>query len=193
MEWGAGGYQNLQVRTTRQQVGDACRGGQEMLEVVEHEEERAAVQRFLQGFDQGLTDSLLDAARLGDGRDDQTRIGDGRERDENNPTGKLLDEVSRDLEAEAGLPNSARARQGDQANVGPSQRVLGPSGLLVAADQACQDSRQIGERPDEVRALPKSRKIRGRWTGAACGKLQPDALGGSELESIGQEVYRRPA
>jgi hypothetical protein len=81
---------------------------------------------------------------VGDRRGDQVRIADRGEIDEVVCIREVVEQLGRDLEAQAGLAGAAGAAQCDQANVGPSQQRCHRGDLAPATDQRGWLRRQVG-------------------------------------------------
>ena len=83
----------------------------------------------------------LDADRLRDRRRDQLWVAHRRQRDEVHPTIESVDQVGRDLKAEACLAHAARPGEREQPCV--PQQLLGLLDVALAPDEAGQLGRQI--------------------------------------------------
>ena len=141
----AAGDERLEAGTAVQQIGDMRRtgggwvlgcGGEQVLEVVEYQEERAPAQRGDERVEQRLFGHLAHAERLRDQRQNLIRIRDAREWNEEGAVGEVIERIGGDLQGEASLAGAAGAEQRDEAHVGPSEQpVTEVVALALAPDE----------------------------------------------------------
>src|SRR6266568_6854787 len=87
--------------------------------------------------------SLFDPERLGDSGDNQVRIANGSQRDEADTAGKVIEQVSRYLQAQAGFADAAGTRQGHKAHLWLPQKGTCCLYLLFASNQWGELGRQV--------------------------------------------------
>src|SRR2546425_676106 len=88
---------------------------------------------------------LFETKRLGDSGNDQVRIAHGSQRDEAGAVCKGIDQVSRYLQTQARFANTARAREGYEAYLWPSQEGRYCLYLFFASNQRGELPRQVVE------------------------------------------------
>ena len=118
-------------------AGDVVGGVGQVLEVVEHEQERAV--------GDVLGDVLLGAERLRDGRQDELRVVERRERHPEDAVREAVGRGARRLQREACLADAARAGQRQQARLARAQqRRRAASSSSVAAEERRRGDGQVG-------------------------------------------------
>jgi hypothetical protein len=127
----------------RQERGQDRRGGDDLLEVVEQEEDPAAVDRGGKLLLQGVAGDLAGAERLGDRRQDQRLVGDGAERDEGDAVRERRRRPAGYLDRQPRLADAAGTGQGQQADVLALQEVEAGCDLSLAANERSQGLGQI--------------------------------------------------
>jgi hypothetical protein len=143
-----------------QNVLDQGDGGQQMLQVVEHEEELAVAEGGQQLIDDGLVAAQGHAQRLGEGTGDVSGPADGRQREPDDAVAVARGELEGRLRGEMGLAHAARPHQGQQPAAGI---VQGPGNRLQLGLAANQGARQVGH--GAVGARPGRRQGRSGVTG----------------------------
>ncbi len=133
---GTAGDEHLQPRRRREQLGDDRRGGVDVLEVVEHEQQRRWTEGLLQRLHAGA-----DSERLGDRADDERGIGERGEIDEDRVV-ELGEKLSRRLDREPRLARPARPRERQQADVIGAQARSDGRQLEAATDEPRRRHRQ---------------------------------------------------
>ena len=128
---------------SRADLGDAV---EQLLEVVEHEQQRAVVQLRVQRR------VVSDAERVRDRRNEQRRVGHRREVDEHGAVSQRRRELLGDGERESRLARAAGAGQRHEPRVRAKQR-RDRRGLDPPADER---RRRRGETRGETRPLPRS-------------------------------------
>jgi len=119
----------------------ATRVGKELLEIVQDQQRQLVAQVFQHCVHGYSVAGEREAERLHYRRGDHLRIADGGQRDEVDAVRKLVGRLGRNLEAEAGLADSARAGQREQARA--LQQLLRPRDHVGAADKARQLRGQV--------------------------------------------------
>ena len=115
------------------------RGLQKMLEVIEEKEYRRArwvLEMLFQQFERRLPSGFAKAERLNDHGKKKARIVDGGERDEMSSSRETIGHGGGDFDAKPRLADSARAGNGDQANVGAQEEFLRGVNFFFAADES---------------------------------------------------------
>lgn len=132
--------------------GEACASSQQRLRqlrawldevfgIVEDEQERARREVLHDRIDQSRTRLFLDAEDAGDGLRQQRRVAQGGKLDEPRAVGVGVGPLPGELDRQAGLAASARARQGEEPRTTQQLRELGD--LILAADEAREVVRQV--------------------------------------------------
>ncbi len=120
---------------------EARRLGQQLLEVVEDQQDLLVRQVLRHGVQRHTVRGQGQAQRLRNGRGDDRGIADGRQGHEVHAVGELLARLGRDLQAEPGLADSARSRQGQEPRALQQLSRLGDH--LEPADEAGQLRREV--------------------------------------------------
>ena len=116
-----------------QRRDDGRRLGQQLLEIVEHEQQLLLAHEGVQ--------IVGGAEHLGDGRLHERRIGDRRERDEPDPVRELVRELGRSLQREPRLPGSTRAGERDER--AGAQELRDRHELMLTTHQGVRLHRQV--------------------------------------------------
>src|SRR5437588_5052927 len=87
--------------------------------------------------------SFFDPERLGDSGDNQVRIANGSQRDEADTVGKVIEQVSRYLQAQACFADTAGTRQGHKAHLWLLQKGTCRLYLLFSSNQWGELCRQV--------------------------------------------------
>jgi hypothetical protein len=109
-----------------------------MLEVVEHEQQRAfseVVEQLILRREAAVHGVDGELNRLGDRRREEVRLGDGGEGDEVNPMRIAIAAPSGGFEREPGLTRAARPDKGDQAAFGVIEQAVDLVELCRTADE----------------------------------------------------------
>ena len=94
----------------REQAADVGRRVEHLLEVVEHEQQRAVRERAGQPVEHAAVGAVGEPERAGERREDVPGVADRGERDEPRAVGELRRQPARELEREPRLADAARAR-----------------------------------------------------------------------------------
>ena len=135
---GAAGHDELRARRRGQQAADLRRRVEELLEVVDHQQQRAAREQAHQPFALGGAQLLRD---LGG---DERGVGERGERDEAGAVGELRGEPVGQLDREAGLADAAGPGEREQAHVGIGEQRGGGDQVGLAAEQRGRGSGEGG-------------------------------------------------
>jgi hypothetical protein len=130
---GAAGHEQLAARRRGEQPAQLGGGGEDLLEVVDHEQHLLAGEQLGGGLERAVAAVLEGAQRLGEGGDDALGVADRRERDEAAAVFEARCGASGELEGEARLPDPARAREREQADVGVGEQGARRGEILLAA------------------------------------------------------------
>ena len=76
-----------------EQIGDARRSEDDVLEVVEDEQEALAAQVVDDRLEQRAVDRFVDAEGVGDGGEEQVGVGEAGERDDEGAVGEIVERV----------------------------------------------------------------------------------------------------
>jgi hypothetical protein len=114
---------------------DPSSGFDHLLEVVEHEQEFLLTEEVCQRLGSCLPWLLVHSERLGDRRKNELRVREGSERYEEDPVGKVVDDLRGQLKSETRLAGAARPGEGEQANVSSHQQQQRVLHFPVAADE----------------------------------------------------------
>ena len=163
--------EDRQVRGARQQVSDLRRGDGDLLEVVEHQEERAVAEVLGQPLDRGGA-RIDEAYGLSDGGQQELLACDWLQGDEVHAVREPVAGLGSDLEREPCLPRSSRPGQGDQ-----SVRVH-QYGHLVHLVLPAEEGGQL-EGQVVGRGLERLRRREHRWQ--AVDHQLPQVLGSREI------------
>ena len=179
----AAGHDDRQLGRRAQEVGDDRRPGDDLLEVVEHEQRAAVAEVLLDPVDRG-TLGREQAERRGDRGGDEVGVGDRRQRHEPRAVRVALDAVARQRQREPRLARPAGPGERQQARPVEQRRRLVD---LRAADEGGELRRQVVGREVE-RAERGERRLEARRLDL----VQP--LGPREvLEAVLAEVAQRDA
>ena len=129
-------HEHVQARARGEQRRDVVGRVGHVLEVVEHEQERAV------GDVPG--DVLLGAERLRDGRQDELRVVERRERHPEDAVREAVGRGARRLQREACLADAARAGERQQARLARAQEVGERVELAGAAEERRRGDGQVG-------------------------------------------------
>ncbi len=144
--------EELEQRCRRDQLREQRRGLRQMLEAVEHEQDRAAAE-VLAKRRQVVADTRgRSTERAPDRADDGCRIRDGVERHECRPVDKVRRQPPSRLDRHASLSRTSRAGDGQQADVVAPERGADVFELRLTADQSIRRRRELG--PVDLRARP---------------------------------------
>ena len=135
--------QNPKSRAFRHEVAHERGGGDQPLEVVEHEQQLAVAEAAHERVRGGLARLLGEAKRPGDDGRHRVRIVDAREPDEEGAVGVRRGDRARDLDRESGLADPARPRQRQQRR--PRERVEDLLCLVATADERGARQREVPE------------------------------------------------
>ena len=116
------GDEHAQVPSAFEQLGDGRTAGQDLLEVVEHEQRPPLAQPRREAGRQ-LAGVVSELERAGDGGQDAGGIADRRERDHERAAGQIVEQPAREGQREAGLTRPARADQRHEPDPVPEQRL----------------------------------------------------------------------
>ena len=116
------GDEHAQVWSAFEQLGDGGTAGQELLEVVEHEQ-RAPLAQPRREAGRQFAAAVCELERAGDGGQDAGGVADRRERDHERAAGQIVEQPAREREREARLARPARADQGHEPDPVPQQRL----------------------------------------------------------------------
>jgi hypothetical protein len=101
--------QELDIRTSFQQLGKPRCHRDDVFKVVQEQEPLLVVLRGLEQFQQGLRAALHESQTVSDGRDDQVGIADGCEGDNVDPIREVVHQFPSDLERQARFAHTCRA------------------------------------------------------------------------------------
>src|SRR5437867_11021906 len=114
-----------------------------MFKVIEQQEEALTLEMAAEALGRRLTDPLLNAESLRDGREDKPRIRDWRKRNHENAVLEILYKLRGHAERKPCLTRAARSRQGDEARLATKQIADGGK-LSRAANERARLRREIG-------------------------------------------------
>jgi hypothetical protein len=114
---------------------DLGRGGEDLLEVVEHQQETPTSQAVDDWIEERPSGDISNADHLGDGRQDQCRIGDRRQIDEPGAVLEPMQQFDGHLEPDSGFTGPARAHQRHEADVGSVEQRTDGAHLPLSPDQ----------------------------------------------------------
>ena len=172
----AAGGEDRQARAGGQEGGEVGRGGNHLLQVIEHEQQAPAAEHKAQALGERPVTGFLYAQRLSDRRKDEGRVADRSETDEPNSIREGLSDLDGHGLRQPRLPHATGAGQGDERHVGAEQQGTDGLDFVLAADQGRQRSweardglfrssrqrnqpRRIGGRPQQGRrrsSMPRS-------------------------------------
>ena len=162
-------HEHLKIRRLRQQVGDAGRGGQQVLEVVEQQEHRAAAQEAAK--------IVARADRLRDLGEHQFRIRERAQAHPEHAISKRADAFRRDMEREARLARASRPGDGDEAPAAKQREKF--LNFLLAPEQRARRDGKVG------------RVERAQRRELASPELEESLRPGQVLEAVLAEVANR--
>ena len=116
------GDEHAQVPSAFEQLGDGGTAGQDLLEVVEHEQRTPLAQPRREAGRQ-FAGVVSELERAGDGGQDAGGIADRRERDQERAAGQIVEQSAREGQREAGLTRPAGADQRHEPDPVPQQRL----------------------------------------------------------------------
>jgi hypothetical protein len=134
--------EHVQLWKRCQQFGDQQSGGDEVLEVVEHVQQRLAVQRLAPALAQWPLTHVLDANGAGHDRADQLDVPHRRQRNKGDARGEVGNEPGGDVEGQARLADASGAAQGDETHVWAAEESADRLDFASASDQGGQRNRQ---------------------------------------------------
>ena len=146
--------QELDQRSSQEDAGHQIRRGQEVLEVVEHQQRIRGGQAREQHLPQWKSADLTDLQRGRDRVDNALRIGKTREGNEDDAIGELGGEIIRNRDRHPGFADAARTGQGEQPDLAAAQERHGEFHLVLAPDKWRQGNWQ-----------PDARSCRRPWLG----------------------------
>ena len=130
----AAGRDGLDRRRRGEDLADDAGAGQDLLEVVEHEEQRPIGEIVDESLARRPAGDVAQAERGDDRRSHEVRVADRVERDEPDAIGEGARRTPGKLDCEARLAGPAGSEEGDQAVVGQQPLELGE--LALAPDEA---------------------------------------------------------
>ena len=163
-------HQRAQVRALRQQRGHQRRGTHNLLEVIEHQQQRFIAQRVLKQLGVRRAALHIQPQRLGNRRANLPGQGQGRQRHKAHAVAEIGRQLARDRQAEPGFARAARPRQRQQAHAVVAQARPRRSKLGLAPDQ------RVGRDGQRVDALGRH---------AAPGREEFGALAGGDAQPFG--------
>src|SRR5215471_15694095 len=117
MEHRTAGHADGEMRATGQQVGHVWSCRQDLLEVVEYEQHVFVLQEGFEESHKRQCPVLFDFERLSDGGNDQVGVADRSQLDERDAIGKVVEELSGDLQNQAGFADTASPGEGHQTHL----------------------------------------------------------------------------
>ncbi len=170
--------------TARHELGNIGRCGDDLLEVVQHEEHLPVADER----DDAVRDrpflGLLHVERSAESREEAVRFGHVGEPDEGGPVGELGKEPPAELGHEARLAHAAGP--GDRHDAVPAREVGELGQLMFAAEQGRPRLRQRGADRDNGLALPLERSPVRNDEPGACDRVKVERLA-DVLEPEGSE------
>jgi hypothetical protein len=136
--------QDREVAALPQRGVEIRRGSQQMLQVVQHQQDRLLPEECRQRREGVLAGKLAHAYDARDRRQSQAGIGQRREIDEPDPIGIALRHLLGDGDGQPGLAHPTRSGQGQQANLLLGQEGAEEGQLVLAVDQPGRLGRQLG-------------------------------------------------
>ena len=156
--------QDPDARGRGEQVADEGCSGEDLLEVVQHEQHPPLAQMLDHALGQ-VPLALAHVERLGDRRHEQLRARDRREADEQRAVAELGLELVRDRQPDSRLARASRAGEGDEPRALVAEQRADRRELEPAADERRgghrQRLRRAGRRfrSGEARVLPEDRPL----------------------------------
>src|SRR6266705_2708290 len=135
--------QHLQLRAKGEEFGQPGGCRHYLLEVIKEEQQVLVSQEGFEEVQQGLRFALFDLKCLGDGGKKQIGVADGSEQNEGDAVSELVEQVSGDLESEAGFADTTGAGEGHETHVWSTQQGTGCRHFLLAPDQGCELRGQV--------------------------------------------------
>lgn len=138
------GGQHPQTGAGDEELADARRRGQEMLDVVENQQETLAPQPRAERIGQGPIPALLHVEAMRNRGQDKGRILDRSKRRERRRATARAGRIRRRRLDEPGLAHAARTGQRDQPGIAAGQEGVNRRALVLPADDGMHGSRRPG-------------------------------------------------
>jgi hypothetical protein len=136
--------QDGEVRAARQQRVQGRDGGQQMLQIVQHQHDRLLPEERRQRRERVLSGLLAHAHDARDRRQSQAGIGQRRQIDEPDPIGIALRHLLGDGDGQPGLAHPTRSGQRQQANLLLGQEGAEEGQLVLPINQPGRLGREGG-------------------------------------------------
>ncbi len=200
----AAGDEGLDRTGGDQQPGDLWSRGQDLFEVVEHEQEPLPAQKCRELIRAALAAPLSQANRLRDGRNDQIAVVDSVEGDEGHTVGKVIGGLRCGGQCQPGFADAAGTGQGEQAHRRISESGEDPRHLRLPANEGRKrfwQRRRVGgaRKGDNVREGMRHDRSRRccrialeLFTGDAIGGAIPRRGEGPAFDRTAQGAFRDP-
>src|SRR5215470_15911042 len=135
MQYFTAGDQQFQLKAHLQQFTEQGCCSDYLLKVVEHQQELLVLQVIFQEIQERSVTHFSECQSLSDGGNNQSVVADGSEWDEIDPIGKAIEQVSGDVQGEAGFAHTSRTGQRQQAYFRPSQERSRARRIVLASNQ----------------------------------------------------------
>ena len=145
-KWRAARHEELDVGRGRGDARDQRCGLDDVLEVVEHEQELAALQMPAKIHLERLVARRADAESLGGGGQDEILVLQRREADKHDAVGEIVEKSRGDLDGDSGLARPAGSGQRDELDLRPLEEVGHLADLALATDEGRRLGRQAHPR-----------------------------------------------